>query len=96
MESRQPEALKAELERRYGTEARIEDHVVRMEVADGGKFLPQLLKELETPLEGVELRKPTLEDVFLHQTGRAIRAEEGSTKDAMRTFVRSRGGGRRG
>jgi ABC-2 type transport system ATP-binding protein len=96
MESRQPEALKAEIERRYGTEAKIENNVVRMEVADGGKFLPALLKELETPLEGVESRKPTLEDVFLSQTGRAIREEEGSTKDSMRTFARSRGGGRRG
>jgi ABC-2 type transport system ATP-binding protein len=94
MQSKHPDALEAELSRRYGKAVKREGAAVQLEVADGGAFLPSLLKELETPIEGVELRKPTLEDVFLHQTGHAIRTEEGSTKDAMRTFVRSRGGRR--
>jgi len=32
----------------------------------------------------VAVHKPTLEDVFLHFTGRTIRAEEVSGKDRMR------------
>jgi ABC-2 type transport system ATP-binding protein len=94
MQSTQPDALRAELDQRYGNEAKLEDGFVRMEVENGATFLPALLKELDTPIEGVELRKPTLEDVFLSQTGHAIREEEGTSKDAMRTFVRARSGRR--
>jgi ABC-2 type transport system ATP-binding protein len=35
-------------------------------------------------LESVELRKPTLDDVFLSVTGRNIREEEGSIIDMVR------------
>ena len=38
----------------------------------------------------VTLSKPTLDDVFLHYTGRTIREEEGSAKDRMRAFVAAR------
>jgi ABC-2 type transport system ATP-binding protein len=35
----------------------------------------------------VNLKKPTLEDVFIHYTGRAIREEEASGKDMMRMHM---------
>lgn len=94
LQSAEPDALKRELDHRYERDAVVEDGSVRIEVTDGARFLPAMLKELDTPLEGVELRKPTLEDVFLSQTGHAIREEEGTSKDMMRTFVRSRTGRR--
>ena len=34
-------------------------------------------------------KKPTLEDVFIHYTGRAIREEEASPADAMRLRKKS-------
>ncbi len=94
MQSQQPDALEAELARRYGKATTRDGSSVQIEVADGGAFLPALLKELDTPIEGVELRKPSLDDVFMHQTGRAIREEESSGKDRVRAFVRARGGRR--
>jgi len=39
----------------------------------------------------IEMRKPTLNDVFLNLTGREIRDENGSPKDAMKRHMRMRG-----
>ncbi len=40
-------------------------------------------------ITSLSVRKPTLEDVFLHYTGRTIREEEASGKEAMRMFHRA-------
>jgi len=39
-------------------------------------------------IESLSIRKPTLEDVFLHYTGRTMREEEASSKDQMRLMHR--------
>jgi ABC-2 type transport system ATP-binding protein len=39
----------------------------------------------------VNLRKPSLEDVFLHFTGRTIREQEGSQSDRNRAMVMRQG-----
>jgi len=52
--------------------------VVQVHVTDGGATLPQLLRELDAraiTLDGVEVRRPTLDDVFLAMTGRSLRDE---------------------
>ncbi|WP_319508098.1 ATP-binding cassette domain-containing protein [uncultured Methanolobus sp.] len=41
-------------------------------------------------IASLSIHKPTLEDVFLHFTGRTIREEEASTKDKMRMMQRVR------
>ena len=43
-------------------------------------------------IDSISIHKPTLEDVFLHFTGRTIREEESSTKDQMRMMHRMRRG----
>jgi ABC-2 type transport system ATP-binding protein len=67
---------------------------LRMEVPDGKKFVPQLVRELSAPVDTITLRRPSLDDVFLKLTGRAIRDEEAGTKDQMRAMA-SRFMGRR-
>ncbi len=42
-------------------------------------------------IDTISIHKPTLEDVFLHFTGRTIREEESSTKDKMRMMQRMMG-----
>lgn len=42
-------------------------------------------------IDSISIHKPTLEDVFLHFTGRTIREEESSTKDQMRMMHRMMG-----
>jgi len=92
MSSAQKQKLKRELEERYKKEIKEEDGTLQLEVADGEKFLPRLFNELDTKIDSIELRKPTLDDVFLSLTGRKIREEEASSKDRMREHMRVRGG----
>ena len=91
MTSGQHRKLKEELEKRYNKEVKEEDGKLRLEVADGEKFLPHLFNELDTKIDSIELHKPTLDDVFLHLTGRKIREEEASSKDRLREHSRRRG-----
>lgn len=51
---------------------------VHITVQNGERRIPQILQlaaEANVRIESVSLRKPTLEDVFLHYTGHAIREE---------------------
>ncbi len=90
MASAEKNALKEELKRRYHKEIKEENNILQLEIADGEKFLPRLFNELDTKIDSIELRKPTLDDVFLKLTGRKIREEEASGKDLMRGSMRMR------
>lgn len=46
--------------------------------------------ENDITIESLSIHKPTLEDVFLHFTGRTIREEEASTRDKMRMMMKGR------
>lgn len=50
---------------------------LKTEVENGDEFLPNLVKAITPRIISIELRRPTLEDVFLEVTGRKIREEEG-------------------
>jgi ABC-2 type transport system ATP-binding protein len=65
-----------------------------MEVPDGKAFVPRLVRELTAPVDTVSMRRPSLDDVFLKLTGRAIRDEEASARDQNRAIA-SRFMGRR-
>jgi ABC-2 type transport system ATP-binding protein len=60
-------------------EPEIDGGDVRLVAADGGAALPKLLAALtraDIEVEGVAVRRPTLDDVFLTLTGRSLRDEE--------------------
>jgi len=73
-----PEPAAEEIRHRYGVSPAIEDHVVRFQVAGGEAFLPDFVRTFNQPLEAIALRRPTLDDVFLHLTGREIRDDNGA------------------
>jgi ABC-2 type transport system ATP-binding protein len=57
-------------------EARIEDETIRLYVADGTKALQKVFDLLEAKKIGIDtvsLSEPSLDDVFLKQTGRSLR-----------------------
>ncbi|MDD4900738.1 MAG: ATP-binding cassette domain-containing protein [Patescibacteria group bacterium] len=83
-----PLKLKQAIARRFDLKIKEEDNKIKIEVADGEKFLPRLFNELTEKIDSVELRKPTLDDVFLTLTGKKIREEEASSKDLMRRRMR--------
>jgi len=86
------ESVEKELQTIDGIKVRKENKSLYVEVNNGESFLPKLIKQIVSPIDSLELRKPTLDDVFLHLTGRAIRAEEASSRDKMRQQMRMRGG----
>lgn len=61
-----------------GTTADIDGLLVSTRVTDAGAELPGLLRALDTAgvaLAAIEVRRPTLDDVFLTMTGRSLREE---------------------
>jgi ABC-2 type transport system ATP-binding protein len=91
LQSASRDMLKKEITAKFGKTAVDLDGFLQFEVDDASTFLPQLLGSLKSGIHSVELHKPTLDDVFLKLTGRAIREEEASAKDFMRTHMRMRG-----
>jgi ABC-2 type transport system ATP-binding protein len=70
-----------------------------LETTQGDQFIPDMMDSFANgrrrlKVERVNLRRPTLEDVFIKLTGHAIREEEASTKDRMRMRARMHGRGR--
>ncbi len=94
MTSNQPDLAATEIQDMLGVVPSRDNGTLRMEVADGKAFVPRLVRELTAPVDTVSLRGPSLDDVFLKLTGRAIREEEVSTRDFNRQMA-SRWMGRR-
>ena len=60
----------------YVRELTAEDGQVRLYVDDGGAALPQLIRLLDASgigVRSISMSEPTLDDVFLRQTGRSLR-----------------------
>lgn len=88
--SSEKDKIKKEIEEKYKKIPKEENGILQFEVIEGEKFLARLFNELEAKIEFIELHKPTLDDVFLSLTGRAIREQEWSSKDSMREHLRMR------
>ncbi len=61
--------------------------ILKISLQDSEKHVTGLIKLLSrnrTEIKSISISKPTLEDVFLHFTGRMIREEGADSKDAMR------------
>jgi ABC-2 type transport system ATP-binding protein len=61
-----------------GAEPTVDGTTVHLQVTDGAATLPPLLRALDVdgiPATSVEVRRPSLDDVFLELTGRSLRDE---------------------
>lgn len=72
------------LDKRYQIKGRINDNIVYFEVNEGHKFVPQLIQNMPNQIISVNIRRPTLNDVFLKLTGREIRNETADPKSRLR------------
>jgi ABC-2 type transport system ATP-binding protein len=88
-------ALKADLASQYGLEVQEVAGQFHMQVVSGAEFVPRVVNDFGGRVKSIQVKEPSLDDVFLHLTGRVIREEEGSTLDQMRQARRMWGGGRR-
>jgi len=89
------EGAAREIGERYGLKPQRDDTHIRLEVEAGAEFIPRLVGELGIAIKSVDLHRPTLDDVFLKLTGRAIREGEADPLALMRLHGRLWGGGRR-
>ena len=73
-----------ELGARYGVTPLVADGRVSFHVPAGETFLPAFVRSFGHPLDAIGLRRPTLDDVFLHLTGREIRDQEQDAEAPVR------------
>jgi ABC-2 type transport system ATP-binding protein len=76
------EAAASELRQRYSVASIVADGTgsISFRVPAGDAFLPEFIRSFGYPLEAISVRRPTLDDVFLHLTGRQIREGESRTE----------------
>jgi ABC-2 type transport system ATP-binding protein len=89
-----PERASTEANRWVDLPVRREGDVIYAEGESGQTLAATLIRQLT--LDGIEVRDvsvqvPTLEDVFVHLTGRAIRDEAAGAKERLGARLRSRG-----
>jgi ABC-2 type transport system ATP-binding protein len=89
-----PERAATVLDQHLGRPVRREDSAIYAEGENGQVLAADLIRQLtlaDIDVQGVNVTVPTLEDVFVHLTGRAIRDESASAKDRMGSRLRNRG-----
>ncbi|MGH9805355.1 MAG: ATP-binding cassette domain-containing protein [Candidatus Acidiferrales bacterium] len=69
LESAAPEELREQIEARFGGPVSVLDTSVRLERPQGHRLLAELMEAFPGQIRGVTLAQPTLEDVFVHETG---------------------------
>ena len=60
------------IETRFGLQPSVMDGVLRVEIANGHRFITEVVEAFPGAIDSVGLHKPTLEDVFVHETGASI------------------------
>jgi ABC-2 type transport system ATP-binding protein len=65
-------ALASNIEQRFGLHPVVMDGRVRVEIQNGHRFIAEVVESFPGAIESVGLHKPTLEDVFVKQTGASI------------------------
>ena len=64
--------LASKIEQRFGMRSVVRDGQVRVEISNGHRFIAEVVEAFPGAIESVGLHKPTLEDVFVDQTGASI------------------------
>jgi ABC-2 type transport system ATP-binding protein len=78
------DALRDELAARYGVQIQTADGAFHFQAANGAEFVPRVVMDFKERIRAIQVKQPSLDDVFLQLTGRAIRAEEGTEIERMR------------
>jgi ABC-2 type transport system ATP-binding protein len=72
LETNDTRALAAGIQERFGLAPSVMDGQVRVEIQNGHRFITEVVEAFPGAIDSVGLHKPTLEDVFVHETGAAI------------------------
>ncbi len=83
-----------ELKQKYNIEPKLDNGSISFSIPQGERFAAGLLNDFESRLISINIRRPTLDDVFLKLTGHTIREEEAGFKDHLKQFAKRRGHGK--
>jgi len=72
IEAADPQAMAASIEQRFQVHPKVMEGQVRVEINEGHRFITQVVEAFPGMIDSVGLHKPTLEDVFVHETGASI------------------------
>lgn len=78
------ENTQAEIKEKFGLDAEKVDSKLRIAVDHGDKFIPDLLSSLSDRVTSINLREPTMDDVFLELTGKEIREGGPEKKEVLK------------
>jgi len=65
-------ALAGRIETRFGLKPKVVGGTLRVEIANGHRFITEVVEAFPGAIDSVGLHKPTLEDVFVRETGATI------------------------
>ena len=72
LEVADPQTMAAAIEQRFHVHPSVMDGQLRVEIRDGHRFITEVVEAFPGVIDSVGLHKPTLEDVFVHETGASI------------------------
>jgi ABC-2 type transport system ATP-binding protein len=72
LETNEAESLAGRIEQRFGVRPAALEGRVRVEIPNGHRFITEVVEAFPGAIESVGLHKPTLEDVFVRETGANI------------------------
>jgi len=72
LEAADAPALASAIEQRFGLHPSVMDGTVRVEIENGHRFITDVVEAFPGAIDSVGLHKPTLEDVFVRETGAGI------------------------
>ena len=72
LETNDAESLAGGIRQRFGATASARDGQVRVEIANGHRFIAEVVEAFPGAVDSVGLHKPSLEDVFVRETGASI------------------------
>ena len=76
--SRDPEGLRGQIEERLSGQPIVLNGAVRLEHSKGHKLIDDLMEDFRDQIQSITVGKPTLEDVFVHETGHPFREDDDS------------------
>jgi ABC-2 type transport system ATP-binding protein len=81
--------VKNEIERLLNLKVSEKDGELYMTCDMGDTCIPEMMRKIGEKVVSIRLQRPTLNEVFLKLTGKAIRGEEASSEDGVKEFVRA-------
>jgi ABC-2 type transport system ATP-binding protein len=69
LETSDAEGLAARIRERFHAQATVLEGRLRVEIPNGHRFITEVVEAFPGEIDSVGLHKPTLEDVFVHETG---------------------------